>query len=76
MITFLEFTEILKYEADIMRYTQLSVYERWAIAQERSLCLSQDGRKSYLSKKTLDKCEVMLQDIKNTNWSRTYDFIY
>lgn len=30
MISFLEFTEVLKYEADVMRYTKLSVYERWA----------------------------------------------
>ena len=72
MITFLEFTKVLKYEADVMRYTKLSVYERWAIAQERSLCLQQDGRKSYLSKKTYAKCEELLQEIKETNWTRTW----
>jgi hypothetical protein len=73
MISFLEFTEVLKYEADVMRYTKLSVYERWAISQERSLCLGQDGRKSYLSKKTYATCEELLKEIKETNWSRTWN---
>ena len=73
MITFLEFTEVLKYEADVMRYTKLSVYERWAIAQERSLFLQQDSRKSYISKKTYSTCEALLQEIKETNWSRTWN---
>ena len=73
MITFLEFTEVLKYEADVMRYTKLSIYERWAIAQERSLCLQQDGRKSYISKKTYATCEALLQEIKETNWSRSWN---
>jgi len=73
MISFLEFTEVLKYEADVMRYTRLSVYERWAISQERSLCLSQDGRKSYLSKRTYATCEELLKEIKETNWSRIWN---
>ncbi len=73
MISFLEFTEVLKYEADVMQYTKLSVYERWAIAQERSLCLQHDGRKSYISKKTYKTCEALLQEIKETNWSRTWN---
>jgi hypothetical protein len=73
MISFLEFTEVLKFEADVMRFTKLSVYERWAIAQERSLCLSPDGRKSYLSKKTYEKCEEMLEEIKQTNWCRKWN---
>jgi len=72
MISFTEFTEILKYEADVMRYTRLSIYERWAISQERSLCLGQDGRKSYLSKKTYATCEELLKEIKETNWSRLW----
>ena len=73
MISFTEFTEVLKYEADVMRYTRLSVYERWAISQERSLCLSQDGRKSYLSKRTYATCEELLKEIKETNWSRIWN---
>jgi hypothetical protein len=75
MISFTEFTEVLKYESDVYRFTKLSVYERWAIAQERSLCLGQDGRKSYLSKKTYSTCEALLQEIKNSNWSRTWEKI-
>jgi len=75
MISFTEFTEILKYEADVMRYTRLSVYERWSISQERSLCLSQDGRKSYLSKKTYATCEELLKEIKETNWGRIWEKI-
>jgi len=75
MISFTEFTEVLKYEADVMRYTRLSVYERWSISQERSLCLGQDGRKSYLSKKTYATCEELLKEIKNINWGRTWEKI-
>ena len=73
MISFTEFTEVLKYESDVYRFTKLSVYERWAISQERSLCLQQDGRKSYLSKKTYATCEALLQEIKETNWSRIWN---
>ena len=75
MISFTEFTEVLKYESDVYRFTKLSVYERWAIAQERSLILQPDNRKSYLSKKTYSTCEALLQEIKNSNWSRTWEKI-
>jgi hypothetical protein len=73
MISFTEFTEVLKYESDVYRFTKLSVYERWAIAQERSLILQPDNRKSYLSKKTYATCEELLKEIKETNWSRTWN---
>ncbi len=70
MIAFTEFTEILKYEADVYNFTKLNVFERWAISQERSLILHPDNRKSYLSKKTYATCEALLKEIKIKNWRR------
>ena len=71
MITFLEFTEVLKYEADVYRFSVLSKEERWSIAQERSIILGDNKRKSYISKNAYNKCEKLLTEIKNSNWGRT-----
>jgi hypothetical protein len=71
MISFTEFTEVLKYEADVYRFTILSKEERWSIAQERSIILGDNARKSYISKNAYAKCEKLLREIKNQNWSRT-----
>ena len=70
MISFTEFTEVLKYEADVYRFTILSKEERWSIAQERSIILGDNTRKSCISKNAYAKCEKLLREIKNQNWSR------
>lgn len=76
MLTFLEITEVLKYDSDELRQSTFTVYERWALSQERSLLLDKnDERQSYVSKSAFKKCEMILDKIKDSNWSRTFDKI-
>ena len=76
MMTFLEITEVLKYDSDEIRGSTFTVYERWALAQERSLLLDKnDKRKSYVSKSAYKKCEMLLTKIKDDNWSRSFSKI-
>lgn len=76
MLTFLEITEVLKYDSDELRQSTFTVYERWALSQERSLLLDKnDERKSYVSKSAFKKCEMILDKIKDSNWSRSFDKI-
>lgn len=75
-MTFLEITEVLKYDSDELRGSTFTVYERWALAQERSLLLDKyDKRKSYVSKSAYKKCEMLLAKIKDDNWSRSFSNI-
>tara|TARA_R110000822_G_scaffold223034_1_gene356299 strand:- start:4 stop:231 length:228 start_codon:yes stop_codon:yes gene_type:complete len=74
MITFLEFTEVLKYDSDVLRQSTFTPEERWSIAQERSIIIGDYVRKSYITKKTYSKCETLLKEIKETNWGRTNTF--
>lgn len=71
MITFLEFTEVLKYDSDMLRQSTFTPEERWSIAQERSIILGDNKRKSYISKNAYSKCEKLLTEIKESNWGRT-----
>ena len=74
MMTFLEFTEILKFDSDELNQKTFTVYERWSISQERSLLANKDDkRKSYLSDKTKENCIKLLDTINRTNWSRTIE---
>ena len=76
MMTFLEITEVLKYDSDELRSSTFTVYERWALAQERSLLLDKnDERKSYISKSVVKRCEMILDKIKDSNWSRSFEKI-
>ncbi len=76
MLTFLEITEVLKYDSDELRQSTFTVYERWALSQERSLLLDKNNqRKSYVSKSAFKKCEMILDKIKDSNWSRSFDKI-
>ena len=76
MMTFLEITEALKYDSDELRGSTFTIYERWALAQERSLRLDKnDKRQSYVSKSAYKKCEMILDKIKESNWSRSFDKI-
>lgn len=70
MIKFLEFTEVLKYDSDVLRQSTFTPEERWSITQERSIIIGDYVRKSYITKKTYSKCETLLKEIKETNWSR------
>jgi hypothetical protein len=74
MITFLELTEILKYDSDELDQKTFTIYERWIICQERSLLANkEDKRKSYLSDKTKENCIKILDLINKSNWSRTIE---
>lgn len=75
MITFLEFTEVLKYDRDMLRQSTFTPEERWSIAQERSIIIGDHVRKSYINKKTYSKCESILKEIKETNWGQTNTFL-
>lgn len=76
MMTFLELTEVLKFDSDECNQKNFTIYERWSIAQERSLLNNPDDkRKSYLSDQTKAKCVDILKLIKTSNWSRKIEII-
>ena len=76
MLTFLELTEVLKFDSDELNQKTFTIYERWSIAQERSLLNNPDDRrKSYLSDETKKNCIEILKLIKQSNWSRKIEII-
>lgn len=62
-----DYTQILRYDRTVLNSKTFTTSERWAISQARSISMAEhsDGRKNYITKQTLEKCQQILKRCYN-----------